>query len=156
MALEPFTLNELLDSTCSNGHMRFLCSGPDVRRGCLLCEATFPQTDDGWLELRAHHFEHGMASRFEWSELEGKSLRIMIVRAEDRTFSMPTPTMDVYGVDDSAGIVYNITHEFGASYKTEGGWKWKTTNHPKPSDGPSPTRFALASPSNGCAHTDAK
>jgi len=147
--MTPFSLRDLLDATSTGGTLRVSICEDAVKRVCLLCEAAFDQDDAGFAALRAHEFEHGIASLFRWSEVEGKRLRIVVVQSS--TGVGDSPLTDVYGVDDANGTVYHLTQKFRYSHddKDTGSWKWKITSPLKHSIGPNATRFALASPSSG-------
>ena len=63
---------------------RFLLGGPEVLRACLACDATFPQTDDGWEALKQHGFdEHEFIKHYDWTELDGMEVTIAVVRRAD-------------------------------------------------------------------------
>jgi hypothetical protein len=126
--MEPFSLNDLVGATSSGGHMRVRISSGDVKRVCLDCDAEFDQDDAGFKALADHEFAHGRAQLFDWAEVEGKALRICVVKSERAT--------SVYGVDDITGTLYHLMENHYGGHKDRGSWKWKLTKPTKPSDGP--------------------
>lgn len=148
--LTAFRFLDLLNATSGGGAFQWsIHSDGTVNRCCLACGAEFPQTEDGHEALRVHEFEHGAATTCTFSELQGKSLRIVVVKNPSHYGGDDT---EVWGVDDAAGVVYHLSN----AYTRKDCWKWKLTKQTKPSDGPMRMLIALASPSNGSENTVAK
>ena len=151
----PFSLNDLIEAT-TDDCTGFRINGESVEYRCVRCDATFPQTNDGHAAMRAHEFEHGRATRYQPEELDGKRLRVYCVRSIDKTFDREIPTYDTYGIDDAAGAVYHLSHQYNPEDYRKGGWKWKLMKPTQRNDGPKDTRGVLALLSNGYALTAEK
>ncbi len=73
---------EMFSQTTGDGQS-FAIRGQDVFHACSLCDAHFPQTDEGWAALKKHGFDlHEAPMSFRWAELQGKTVTIGVV---DRT-----------------------------------------------------------------------
>lgn len=103
-----------------------MCAANDVLEFVLLCDAEFEQTEDGFAVLKLHEFEHGMGTLFDWSEINGKQLRLVVVSYDTDLKLLYSGEADLYGIDDEAGIVYLLNHQYVESWWSgPGGWKWK-------------------------------
>lgn len=128
--------SDFIRATSRGGQCRFSVRGDRCVRLCLLCDAEFEQTDDGLAALRAHEFLHGIATLFDWAELDGKNLRMVVVRYETDLKALYSGEADLYAVDDEQGVIYHLSHERAYSWQEEvGGWKWKIGKPTTPSDG---------------------
>lgn len=66
------------------GLQHFTLTGEVVLRRCGTCDATYPQTDEGWRELQDHEFEaHERPIHYEWAELDGLEVRLQLVRRKE-------------------------------------------------------------------------
>lgn len=71
--------SDLLDATGPDGQ-GFAIRGEEVFRRCLICDALFPQTDDGWRALKDHGLEeHERPTTFKWGELHGLDVTLAVV-----------------------------------------------------------------------------
>ena len=109
----------------TNDRQRFVGRGDEIFHACLRCDATFPQTDDGWEAKRQHEYEkHGTAQVFDWRDLHGKRLEIAVVETDD---PVPFPSLqvafDIYGRDET-GTVYHLATA-NRWHGGSGGWKWR-------------------------------
>lgn len=155
------TFRELQELTSAGGRQSFHINGNTAEHACIDCGATFPQTDKGWADLRAHGLIHGRPSNFQWSDIHGKTLRIHVISAPRRPAygdNGPAAETDVYAIDDASGIAYHIAtveNEFTSSYSRTG-TKWEYSKVQKLLGSVSNMQTEAESPSNGCASTDAK
>lgn len=116
----PFAFHDLLRATTTNV-VRYLLSAGDVRVVCGVCEATFPQTDDGHRALRDHELAHGLAHCVNASELDGKILRI-VTWGVKRHYS-DEMSVEMWGIDDELGVAYHLSN----AYQHDMVWKWRIT-----------------------------
>ena len=117
---------DLIHATSLGGHCRFGFKADRAVRLCLLCDAEFEQTDEGFEALRAHEFLHGVGTLFNWSDLHDKTLRLVVVAYDTELKALYSCEADLYAVDDENGVVYHLNHEHGHSWAGEvEGWKWK-------------------------------
>jgi len=115
----PFAFMDLLHATTGGG-VRFMLNGSDVRYRCLVCDATFEQTTEGYRSLREHEMQHGRADCVSLSELDGKTLRIVAWASKSKQLGeMITP--EIWAVDDQNGIVYHLSN----SFQNDKVWKWR-------------------------------
>jgi hypothetical protein len=144
MAVQALSFHDLLGATCHAGTLRLSIRGTDVMRLCLACDAEFDQTDEGWKALRDHEMEHGSAATEDAMNLDGKSLRIVVVK-QPAYYSGGYESAEIWGVDDECGVVYYLSD----SHSQGRCWKWKLTKQTKPNDGPKVMQLAAASLLNG-------
>jgi hypothetical protein len=142
-AIETFSFMDLLEATSGDGWLRFAVKDGAVKRACLACDSEFEQTDDGLAELKAHQMEHGAATTCDLSEVNGKSLRMVVIVTPCEYGG--DDSYEVWGVDDERGVVYYLSN----AYTRETCWKWKLTKQTKPDDGPKVMQLAAASLLNG-------
>lgn len=134
-----FSSRDLIQATTSGGRCRFCFRDGVTLRVCLFCDAEFEQTDDGFALFKQHEFEHGAGTLFDWSELDGKALRLIVVPYETELRALYSSEADLYAVDDDAGVVYHLSHEYVSSWQEKaGGWKWKVGKPTTPADGQKP------------------
>lgn len=155
MTEAPFSFRDLLDATTDHV-VGWRINSESVEYRCVRCDATFPQTSDGWEAMRAHEFDHGRATRYQPEELDGKLLRVYSVRSVEKRFNWETTNYDTYGIDEATGTAYHLSNRCEPADYSKGGWKWKLTKPTTPSDGQKPTPNVLALLSNGSKSTDAK
>jgi hypothetical protein len=143
------SMSDIQEATGANGRMAFVVNGTKCLLGCLACDATFEQTSEGHKALRSHEFEHGAASTFDLSLLNGKKLRMVVVDAVSNNRGyFQTKSLDVWGVDDEVGVVYGILSKHLSSDQSyeRVGWKWKLT---QPVNGQKATPHVLGFLSDG-------
>lgn len=155
-----FDFLDLVDSVAQPGSLCIAIHGSEVLLKCHACDATFPQGVEGHRACRQHEFhEHGRATTYSLSELDGKTLRIVVVQShKSQRWGWDTKGTDIYGIDDEHGIAYHIsnTHRYEDSDRNKGSWKWKLTKQTTHDDGQKPMPNVLALLSNGSKSTDAK
>lgn len=83
--------------------------------------------------MKEHEFQHGMGTLFDWHEISGKCLRIVVVPLETELKTLYKSEVDIYGIDDEAGVVYHLDHQYLTSYSK--GWKWKFGKQTKQENG---------------------
>ena len=117
----PFAFSDLLEATSGHGTIGFQCSSEDVRYRCLVCNATFEQTVEGWQALRAHEGEHGRAQCVSLSEIDGRTLRMVVWASNSTRHSWASKSVEIWGVDDERGVVYCLSN----AYQDDKVWKWR-------------------------------
>ena len=74
---------DLLHMTKPEGGHGFSFRGAEIFYRCLVCDATFPQTDEGWRELSLHGMDaHEQPTTFDWRELQGKTVTFAVIERE--------------------------------------------------------------------------
>lgn len=122
-------LSVLLEATSPGdiGTIGISIRGSEVLRRCLICNATFEQTDEGFASLRDHEFEvHEGARHFDWSELHGKTVTIAVVQREGETYSAGKYIDKELMARDEDGVYYLLPRPDGQGWGSPGGgFKWK-------------------------------
>ena len=117
---------QLLDKTNSSWR-GFQLQGTEVLHRCLICNETFPQTDQGWIGLKEHGFvEHEQGMHYDWQELNGEAVTVVVIERGDEDIFGESQTQFDLWLMGKDGTMYAIkdahTGIFGG---TAGGFKWK-------------------------------
>lgn len=116
----PFAFRDLLNATAGSG-TTFLVGPGEIKYCCGVCGVTFTQDDDGFRSLREHESEHGRANCVDLSELDGKTLRMVVWTVKSTICSHDFFHPEIWAIDDTGGVAYHLSN----SYQTESVWKWR-------------------------------
>lgn len=110
--------------------LTFSSSTGETWQRCLLCGATFPQSDEGFADMERHDFDaHEKPVHYDYHDLHGMEVTIAVVEREEED----SITRHLYGrksrqiellARGKDGTIYSLPFSFYDA-EEEGSFKWK-------------------------------